>query len=124
MLPKEVIVSLIGALTALLVVLLRQSDRALSYTPPTGVNARQEDVNQGRRWLANCLASDTQLYAETRLTRPVFDKLVEHCLAWVKDGRRISVEEKVLTFLYICAQGCSWRNAGYRCGHSLSTITV
>ncbi|KAF9739771.1 hypothetical protein PMIN01_02405 [Paraphaeosphaeria minitans] len=78
----------------------------------------------GPAWLARCLVDDLYLYEETRLRRSTFKALVTHCRRHVKDGRQIEVKEKVLTFLYVCAQGAGWREAKHRYGHSLSTITV
>ncbi|PVH96210.1 hypothetical protein DM02DRAFT_632209 [Periconia macrospinosa] len=43
--------------------------------------------------------------------------------ALVKDGRKTSVEEKLLTFLYICGHGVVLRLVVERCGRSISTIS-
>ncbi|KAF1972115.1 hypothetical protein BU23DRAFT_468943 [Bimuria novae-zelandiae CBS 107.79] len=78
----------------------------------------------GAAWLARCLANDLYLYEETQLRRRAFKQLVKHYRPHVRNGRTIEVEEKVLTFLYVCAQGAGWREAKHRYRHLLSTITT
>ena len=97
-----------------------------NYHEPTGVNQREDDRQRGGRWLADCLEDPSQLYAESRLELRLFNKLADLLVErqLLGDGRRVSVKEKLLTFLYICGQGASWRNTKYRCGHSTSTITA
>ena len=91
--------------------------------PPTGVRTREEDRDRGAAWVASCLSDDEQLFAESRLRRPVFEALAQYLRAQgVRDGIAL-VEEKLLTFTYICGNGASWRNVRYRSGRSLDTVS-
>ena len=94
------------------------------YAEPIGVNAPESDRRRGNRWVEDCLADPVQLYTESRLQESAFRSLVK----WLVDngmenGRSISVEEKLLIFLYICGQGSGFRNVRHRSGHPLSTIS-
>ena len=93
------------------------------FEEPSGIRERPSDLNRGADWLSECLSDDTQLFAESRLRRPVFDDLARLLReGGVRDGHA-SVEEKLLIFLYICGNGSSFRNVKYRCGRSLDTVS-
>jgi hypothetical protein len=90
----------------------------------TGVRTNSGNCEQGRQWVASCLSDPTQLYVESRLRAPTFAKLARWLKAHgVQGGRIVSVEEKLLVFLYVCGQGSGFRNAKYRSGHSIATIS-
>ena len=94
------------------------------YIQPSGVYDRADDIGRGRRWMEECLSDRRQLYIETRLELEAFESLVSHLRSHgVSDSKWVMVEEKLITFLYICGHGVAWRNARYRCGHSLDTIS-
>ena len=112
------VTSVIGVMLAFMTANLEE------YVEPIGVNARESDRMRGSRWVEDCLADPAQLYTECRLQESAFQSLVK----WLVDngmenGRSISVEEKLLIFLYICGQSSGFRNAKYRSGHPLSTIS-
>jgi hypothetical protein len=83
------------------------------------------DPLAGPTWVDDCLRDPARLYVVSRLRASVFEDLS----AWlrsnnlVKDGRSVTADEKLLTFLYICAHGVVLRAAGERCGRSISTIS-
>lgn len=99
--------------------------RLASFHQSTGVPSRESDKLRGRAWLLDCMSNPQQLYDETRLQPVVFNSLADSLRArkLVRDGRRVSVEEKLLSFLYICGNGASWRNTQYKNGHALHTIS-
>ena len=96
-----------------------------SNTPPTGLRERAEDAEKGLSWVEECMADDDQLFVESRLQRYAWDDLIARLTEreLVNSSNVCTIEEKVLTFLYVCGQGISWRNVKYRCGRSLATIT-
>ncbi|KAH5707858.1 hypothetical protein HBI81_243770 [Parastagonospora nodorum] len=119
-LEKPVIAALGGVIAGVAAAIASSNS---DYTPPSGVRTRDDDTDRGARWLADCLSDDAQLFAESRLRRPVFDALAQYLKEQgVRDGHA-SVEEKLLVFLYICGTGSSWRNARFRCGRSLDTVS-
>lgn len=94
------------------------------YYQPSGVRLIE---NEGRaeRWVEETLRNADRLYIETRLRREAFDGLVEFLRnRWLVEDSRRSIEEKVLTFLYICAHGVGYRNAHCRSGRSLRSISL
>ena len=115
------IASIAGALASVLSVV---SHLTTENTAPTGIRGRPEDIKRGKRWLDDCMSDPQQLYDETRLRSDIFRSLVTHLMSKkLLRGSKTLVEEKLLIFLYICAQGASWRNMRWRCGHSLDTIS-
>lgn len=93
------------------------------YTEPSGVRQYEDKSDRSAAWLADCLRDDNQLFVESRLRRDVFEALVEYLESSGVRGGHASVAEKLLLFLYICGHGVGFRNASYRCGRSLDTIS-
>jgi hypothetical protein len=90
---------------------------------------RDEEGNDGggmrvTRWIDHCLEDPEQMYEESRLRVSTFLSLAE----WLEDHGMgiidgISVEEKLLIFLYICGQReTSFMHAKFRCGYDVDTI--
>jgi hypothetical protein len=91
---------------------------------PTGVNRRDNDRERGPAWLADCMDNQVQLFEEARLRPNVWDELIRYLKEkeLVSDGK-VAIEEKVLTFLYICSNSASWRNCRRKVGRSIETIS-
>lgn len=121
-LESSVAIGLAGVLASVAAVVALRNTQ---YIEPTGVRGRFGDGSRGQSWLDSCRRDPIQLYEETRLKPEAFKTLADTLRnrELVGDTRGASAEEKLLTFLYICAQGVSWRNTKYPCGHSLDTIS-
>src|SRR5438045_3336337 len=109
--------------------------RALSTTLPKYVPSGRRSIFlagsqcKGAAYTPELLedeANPHRIFNLTRLRHGTFHALVQ----WLQEntllrGRRlVSIEEKVLIFLAICAQGMNWRMAAELFGHSLRTINV
>jgi hypothetical protein len=92
--------------------------------------ARDEEENhggggRGARWVEHCLEDSEQMYEESRLRVSTFQSLVE----WLADhgmdmSGEISVEEKLLIFLYVCGKPeISFMHAKFCCDHDVDTIS-
>jgi hypothetical protein len=93
------------------------------FEEPSGIRERPSNLNRGADWLSKCLSDDTQLFAESRLRRLVFDDLARLLReGGVRDGHAL-VSEKLLIFLYICGNRSSFRNVKYCCGRSIDTVS-
>lgn len=120
-LDEAQIAGVAGALAAVVMVV---SELNANKYEPTGVRDRSKDTRRGRNWVAECLADPRQLYVDTRLKPYCFYSLVDYLRSHeLVNDSMVSVEEKLLNFLYVCGHGGSWRNTKYRCGHSLETIS-
>ncbi|KAH8719291.1 hypothetical protein GQ44DRAFT_762151 [Phaeosphaeriaceae sp. PMI808] len=116
---REVVIASVEAALASVAAVIAQLGEE-----PTGVRAYKPYDGLGQRWLQDCRSNPLQLYSETRLREPVFDALVNRFMVReLVSGEELIVAEKTLIYLYICAQGASFRNVRYRCGHSLDTIS-
>lgn len=119
---RAAITLVIAVLSAFAVLVQHHLD---TYHEPTGVRKHPEDSQNGAKWLASCMRNDTQLFEETRLKREVWDTLLERLVrrGWLKSSRHCEAGEKLLCFLYLCANGSSYRNLSWRCGRSKDTIS-
>lgn len=95
-----------------------------TYYEPTGVRVDGSFGGEGARWLAFCMGNEQQLYEDSRLRRQEFDTLLTilEGNGWLKSTRHIAAAEKLLSFLYLCGNGSSYRNLKWRCGHSIETV--
>lgn len=119
-LQRPIVVAIAAITAAVVATITSYTDE---YIEPSGIQLYEYDRHRGPAWVINCLGDDTQLFAESRLRKPVFEALA----GWLRGqgvcNGKSSVEEKLLIFLYICGNGASWRNTRYRCGRSLDTIS-
>jgi DDE superfamily endonuclease len=92
---------------------------------PTGIRTMYTDAFRGAELTTQLLTGPPERIRDmTRLEREVFLEL----LRWLcensklKDSRQVSSAEKLIIFLYICAQGVKFRLAAETLQHSTRTI--
>ena len=122
-LDRPVITALASTITSITVAIYEQYS---DYVQPTGVRDCDNNEHQGIDWLEACLSDERQLKDETRLNLEAFTQLATILEAnkYISTSKFITIQEKLLIFLYIYGQGASWRNTRWRCGHSLDTIST
>lgn len=101
---------------------------------PSGLRTIYPNGDRGATFTNQLLADDAspvRIYTITRMNPEAFKHLVD----WLEKhtqlrGSRkdtpesITIHQKLLIFLYICAQGASFRLAGEMFSHSTRTISV
>lgn len=112
-----------AALGALSIINTMLSDLYDRKQRSIGVNLRLNDRVRGPAWVEDCIGNLTQLYEETRLCPEVWQELVGYLQNGLVSDGNIGVEEKLLTFLYICSNGASFRNCRRKVGRSMETIS-